>query len=154
MFVGTDGRRILWASSTSCAPDDDSVKVIATDLDVGAGDLLRSYMVRDGKVILKADAIPFSDLKVAMITPYGINCGIATYSKYLCDAMRPMVRELRIFAEKADGADDNASDNIVRCWDRAGNYTDMLAAIAGYDPDVSTSSTSTVVLTMARSGTL
>jgi glycosyltransferase involved in cell wall biosynthesis len=98
---------------------------------------LSDIIVRDGEIIPAAD-VQTKDLRIAMISDYGINCGIATYTKYLCDAMRPLVKELKIFAEVAptDICDRDSQENVLRCWDRRGDYSKIIPAMKEYNPDL------------------
>lgn len=77
-------------------------------------------------------------LKIAMISDYGVNCGIATYTKYLCDGMRQQVNDLRIFAEHAEPSAllNDKKDNVIRCWKRNEDYTELIEQIRLYNPDI------------------
>jgi glycosyltransferase involved in cell wall biosynthesis len=103
-------------------------------------EIIDQYEVWRGRLILKSDAEnqPWQDLRVAMIASYGINCGIATYTKYLCDEMRPLVKELKIFSEFSSLQDyvDDEKDGVIRCWDRSGNYSGIISQIETFDPDI------------------
>jgi len=95
------------------------------------------FLVRDGQLMEK-DQIPHKQLRVAMLSDYGIKCGIATYTKFLCDALRPIVGELRVFAEDAEGIDpaEDQADSVVRCWHRTGDYSRILPLMREYNPDI------------------
>mgnify|MGYP003875043957 CR=1 FL=1 len=78
---------------------------------------------------------PLKKPKVAIISSYGNNCGMSTYTKYLTTAMKPKVQDIRIFAEYMDGVSSN--DEVVRCWDRSkGMLYDIIPEIIKYNPDV------------------
>lgn len=93
---------------------------------------LNHILVRDGKAYDRATA-PWAGMRVAMLTDWGVNCGIATYSKFLADQMRPLVGELRIFAEDAPLPEETG---VVRCWGRRGDYDRILPAMRQYNPDL------------------
>jgi glycosyltransferase involved in cell wall biosynthesis len=95
------------------------------------------FIVRDGN-ILPSGKLLTKDLRIAMISDYGINCGIATYTKYLCDAMRPLVKELKIFAEDVPEGSlpQDKHDFVARCWDRRGDYSRIIPLMKEYNPDL------------------
>lgn len=128
MFVSYEGRSILYVSDTR--PEGPCLE-IPNHLD--PKDVIDNYEVVDGVFQRKLDFTDPSKLKVAMVTSYGINCGLATYAKYLCDEMRPLVKDLCIFAENAEGAEPG----VLRSWGRDGTgYDVLLEQIRAYEPDV------------------
>jgi glycosyltransferase involved in cell wall biosynthesis len=94
-------------------------------------ELIQQYTVRRGK-IMKKGANPET---VVVISDYGINCGIATYTKYLCDALRPLVSDLIILAEHAAGLPEEPG--VIRCWDRkSSDYSRLCAEVEKINPDL------------------
>jgi glycosyltransferase involved in cell wall biosynthesis len=142
MFVGYQGRNILWASPTKYITDaqHDILETPPDFPDVDPAVIVREYTIHRGQIVKIADLHNYapSECKVAMVAQYGINCGIATYTKYLSDQMRPLVKELRIFAEDAEPVDcqQDSQDNVVRCWKRSGDYIRILSEVEKFDPDV------------------
>lgn len=98
---------------------------------------LSLYLIRKGR-LMKRDQIPWQDMRVAVISDWGINCGIATYTKYLCNQLRPLVADLRIFAEDANPefCENDETDKVTRCWNRAGDYSSIREHIEKFNPDV------------------
>lgn len=98
---------------------------------------LSLYRVREGK-LMRRDQVPLSQMRVAVISDWGINCGIATYTKYLCGQLNLLVGDLRIFAEHApvEFCTNDENDKVTRCWDRSGEYTSIYQHIAEFNPDV------------------
>jgi glycosyltransferase involved in cell wall biosynthesis len=141
MHIAYRGRKICFVGSTDFQSPGFKIIERPDNLShVSARELTEKYEIRDGKVLLKTEieSMPWSELRIAMIASYGVNCGIATYSKYLCDEMRPLVKELKVFSEFADSKDcgNDEKDNVVRCWSRRGDYLGLLAPIEEYDPDI------------------
>lgn len=141
MFIAYRGRKIVTVGSQEFRSDQFQVIECPTDLKhLSAREIIDNYEIWRGQVVLKTavEETPPKQLKVAMIASYGINCGIATYTKYLCDELRPLVQELRIFSEFHEKVDPSADDkaNVVRCWDRNGNYAGIIPEIEAYDPDI------------------
>lgn len=142
MFVGYSGQNILWVSQNKCSP---TTKVSVIEVPDGTinetpENVLRNYAVWRNNLIKKTDLenLPPQNLRVAMVSQYGINCGIATYTKYLCDELRPLVADLRIMAEDADPKDciNDKQENVVRCWKRTGDYSRIIRAMEEYQPDL------------------
>lgn len=75
------------------------------------------------------------DLRVAFVCNWGDDCGIATYSKYLVDAIFPKVKEIKIFAEfiKNERLDESY---VERCWNRGKSTIELLEKITAYNPDL------------------
>ena len=97
---------------------------------------LKAYVVKNNVLTRKREE-DWSKLKIAMISVYGINCGIATYTKSIVNEMRGLVKELRIFAEHTDSPScDDIKENVVRCWNRGRDYSRILPAIEEYNPDI------------------
>lgn len=112
----------------------EGMKVLKAPPDLGVSDL-NDYIIKDDKIMLKTD-VPGSEMRVALISDYGINCGIATYNKYLADEIKPMVKELRIFAEENPEAVVDPTDNVVFCWKRSGDYNRIPQEIKKFNPDL------------------
>lgn len=142
MFVGYRGQNILWAGPEKYQTSS-QYEILETETDfpeTNPTHVTEHYCVRQGRLIKKSDlaSLPSKELRVAIVSQYGINCGIATYTKYLADEMRPLVKDLRILAEDADPEDclDDARDNVVRCWKREGDYLRILKQAQEFEPDV------------------
>lgn len=75
-----------------------------------------------------------SNLKLAIICNWGDQCGIATYTKLLVDSIRPKVKEVRIFAEHVDGAEEE--EGVVRCWRRGESMASAIEQIKYWKPDI------------------
>lgn len=74
------------------------------------------------------------DLKVGMVFNYKDSCGIATYGKYLSDAIRPLVKDLFIFAEKIENIEKE--DYVIPCWKRGQNLRECVKEIKSRDLDL------------------
>ncbi len=73
------------------------------------------------------------ELRVAFITNWGDNCGIATYSKYLCDSIIPQIKELKIFSEVNDSPTEGY--DIEKCWERGKSLLKLVKMIKEWGPD-------------------
>ena len=80
-------------------------------------------------------AKPTSELRVAVICNWQTKCGISTYSKYLVDAIRPKVQEIRIFSEVATVMTGVDSTEVERCWKRGECMIPMIKKVLEWKPD-------------------
>jgi glycosyltransferase involved in cell wall biosynthesis len=131
------GETPVFVSDLQLTPDDKTLKCLVLPEGQLTPENFGKYLVREGQVIDREN-IPRDMLRVAMISDYGIKCGIATYTKFLCDALRPLVRELKIFAEEAATAnpEQDLEDQVIRCWDRMGDYSRIPVLMKKFDPDI------------------
>jgi glycosyltransferase involved in cell wall biosynthesis len=72
-------------------------------------------------------------MRLAVICNWGDACGIATYAKYLIDALRPLVGELRIFAEDTG---QGKTDGIDYCWKRGRSMEEAIRRVIAWRPSV------------------
>lgn len=69
--------------------------------------------------------------RVAVLANYGDQCGIATYAKYLVDAMRPLVDDLKIFAEDTG---QEREDGVEYCWRRGESMRAAVGRLKDWGP--------------------
>ncbi len=77
---------------------------------------------------------PFARRKknVGWITSWNCKCGIATYSRFLVDALVDEGCQVRIFAAKSESTPGPDGPNVVRCWtDCRGGVDELLETMAG-----------------------
>lgn len=91
------------------------------------------FLVREGKLFHR-DEVPHWLKRIAMICDWGVTCGIATYSKYLTESLKPHVKAVHIFAEDSASLPEEAG--VTRCWNRAGDYGRILPEIEKFNPDL------------------
>jgi len=87
-----------------------------------------------GQKIVFDEKPDLSNLRLAIICNWGDQCGIATYTKLLVDAIRPKVGEIKIFAEHVDGLGDE--EGVVRCWRRGRSMNATIEAIKEWGADI------------------
>lgn len=78
-----------------------------------------------------------SGLRIALICNWRDRCGIATYTEYLINALRPKVAAIRIFAEDVpcDRSLDEA-EGVIRCWKRGESMTPAIQQVLDWQPDL------------------
>src|SRR4051812_23893115 len=107
MYVGIDARGRIQAVSDRPFSSG-SLTVL------GAGDIpecdrrgLIGKRYRAGPAAAKGPG----DLRVAMVCNWGDQCGIATYSQFLVEALRGVVAEVKVFAELPEGQEEWSAED-------------------------------------------
>lgn len=76
------------------------------------------------------------DIKVAVICNWGDTCGISTYTKYLVDAMRLKVNQIKIFSEITQSYVPAPDDpEVVCCWSRGQSMKYAMELVLEWKPD-------------------
>lgn len=76
-----------------------------------------------------------SELRIAIICNWKDRCGISTYSQFVVDALRPKVKEITIFSEHSEGDTQIEEKEMVRCWKRGEDLTDLIQRLKAYKAD-------------------
>ena len=87
-----------------------------------------------GKKLLVGNLKPPEELRIALICNWGDRCGIATYTEFLVNALRPKVGEIAIFAESNQDAGEEES--VVRCWKRGDSMIPAMKQVLAWKPDL------------------
>ena len=75
--------------------------------------------------------------RLGWISSWNSKCGIATYSRFLADALPQEDVDITIFASKTETTVTLDDANVIRCWtDHGGAVDDLLAALAQKRLDV------------------
>lgn len=129
-YAGHDNFDLLWVSYTTHAPL--NAVVVPSELsNITDKELLANYTVR-GETLVQKKSSPKT---IVMISDYGINCGIATYTKALCEAMIATGVNLTILAEDAEVTQKD-EPHVIRCWHRTeNNYSRLLQIVEKIHPD-------------------
>jgi glycosyltransferase involved in cell wall biosynthesis len=78
---------------------------------------------------------PSSELKIALICNWHTKCGISTYSSYLYDGLKPLVKDIRVFSEEGITLTAPDEDFVTRCWKRGEGLLPMVKQVLDYKPD-------------------
>jgi glycosyltransferase involved in cell wall biosynthesis len=107
--------------------------LIPSTLDlVSDSEIISKYEIRNqsieriGSIVAKP--------RIAVISNWKVNCGIATYTEYLVEGLKKIAGQIKIFAEHADNVP--VESDVIRCWDRKGDYSRILPEIEKYNPDL------------------
>ena len=75
------------------------------------------------------------NIRLAVVCNWRQQCGISTYSQYLVESLRPIVKELKIFSEDGGQSDFDKMENVERCWKRGESLKGLLARLKSWKPD-------------------
>lgn len=87
----------------------------------------RCFAIKQKKEIRIEDE---SKLRVGFVTTWNTRCGLATFSKYIINALRDLGVEVIVFAEHTPMTEFADEDFVIRCWSRKdSDYCDLLKEI-------------------------
>lgn len=134
-YVGHRGGSIVFVGSDR--PLDANFEIIEVPINqwgIPDASLLEQYEVRGGRVLPTPGFKSAPNSRVAVVAPWGIPCGIETYTKWLTEPMRERVLDLHIFSEITPGLAD--TEQVTYCWERGKPLTHLISALKKYDPDI------------------
>lgn len=133
-WIGYLGNRIKCVSTTKCNFSEE-LSILSVDIPdcVASKDLLTDYKIRGDQVVKRTQSLPYSQLRVALVGVYRIQCGISTYAEQMFPRIADKVSECKIFAEHAEAPQE---PNVIRCWTRGEPLTELVARIKEFNPDV------------------
>lgn len=135
MFVGYQGKQILFVSDTPSLPSPDhNILEWTLPANVTPANLMRNYEIWRETVVERTAVKPYGQLRIALVGVYRIQCGISTYAELLFPRLASQVAEYKIFAEHAEDVPEE--DNVVRCWKRGEALTELVTNIHNFNPDV------------------
>jgi glycosyltransferase involved in cell wall biosynthesis len=145
-YVGEKRGSVCLVSSSRIVSSDVNVVEVPTNLqDLSADDLITSYRVKRGSLRPRRAKVPASEMKVALVGNWKMQCGIATYSENLWPEVARRVKDYKLFIETNDaptgpvnvlGGVEISNEKVVACWKRGEPLTGLVQAIIDYDPDV------------------
>lgn len=80
----------------------------------------------------KVGGMKAENMKVAFICNWKMQCGISTYSKFVVDALKSKVKEIKIFSE-INGQPEE--DNVTQCWQKGESMQETAKQLAAWKPD-------------------
>jgi len=134
-FAGIKNDKIQVVSDRAFEHNDANIIAIPKEFDdISSSELITNYSYRNGEFRSKFATKLAPNLRVAFVSNWHMNCGIATYAEKLFAEIIPLVGDHRLFVEKNDGVID--SDTVIQCWKRGEYPKDLIANIKAYDPDI------------------
>ena len=136
MFIGYRNKQILFITDTLCLPST-NYDVLECDLpkNVSQSYVINNYEIWRNTMVERNAVKPYSQLRVALVGVYKIQCGISTYAESLFPKIASHVLDYRIFAEYSENIEDD-DDKIIRCWKRGEVLTDLISNIKEFKPDI------------------
>jgi glycosyltransferase involved in cell wall biosynthesis len=145
-YAGVKNERICFVSDE--APHNASVEIVVVPEEmneVSATELILNCKVKAGKIVCKCQDKPASQLKVALVGNWKMQCGLATYSEHLYPELIKHLGEFKLFIEHNEHPTGNnlqlgqislTKDQVVSCWKRGDFLQDLIVEIKSYDPDI------------------
>lgn len=108
-------------------------------------DLITNYRFSSGEIKLKHSCKPASEIKLALVGNWKMECGIAAYSDNLWAATSKHVKEFKLFIEEQDSYIDSIykigdrilnEDQVIPCWKRGSSLQALVEQLKAYDPDI------------------
>lgn len=144
-FVGVKDGSIRVVSNAFFVNEGLEVVELPDDLKGIEGyNLMLNYHLKDGKIESKKIKKPAKDLKIAFITNWKMECGIASFGYNLYSEIIKHIKDFKLFIEKNDSPIEeldlingiNYPDKIVQCWERGKSLSLLVNEIKKYDPDI------------------
>lgn len=147
-YVGAKNGSIRMASSAAMKVSDPNIEVVKVpdELEhVTAHDLMTGFRVHSGTLRKRRATVSSSELKLAFVGNWKMQCGISTYAESLLPEIVKRIGGVRLFIEKNDqptsplnvvGDATLLDEDVVQCWKRGEPLGELIGAIRDYDPDV------------------
>lgn len=112
---------------------------------VSPNELITNYKLKNNKIVSKLSQKSAKELRVALVSNWKMQCGIATYADFLWTEATKHLGHFKLFIEKNDAATGPLTqigertipeDQIVSCWKRGESLQELVSEIKKYDPDV------------------
>lgn len=138
-YIGAIDGKIRVISDTEFHNDEFEVLELLEELsNISPQELIMNYKVKDKKLESKFFRKKAKELRIALVSNYGMMCGIASYSASLYKELMPMLGDYHVFAERNDDVDvsEIPEDKISFCWKRGESLNDLADKIRDYNPDI------------------
>lgn len=111
---------------------------------VSLSSLILNYKYHNKKFYNKKESKNLKDLKLALVSNWKINCGIATYAEKLYYNIIPQLGDYKLFIEKNDFIEPINQikdltlpiDKVEPCWKRGEPLEELINNIKEYNPDI------------------
>ena len=112
---------------------------------ISSKDLILSGQIKNGEICCKLLKKPASQMKIALVSNWKMQCGIASYAENLWSKVIKHVGDFKLFTEYNENPtgllnqmDDQIIplDKIAPCWERGQSLKSLIKEIKDYDPDI------------------
>jgi glycosyltransferase involved in cell wall biosynthesis len=145
-FAGIKNNQVCVLSDTTFAHADFQVIELPTNLQaLSLQELIANYKVRCNQLVPKRNQSTASNLKVAFVGNWKMQCGISTYGECLWPQVAKRVGDFKLFIERNEnptspfnqlGEQTLSDQQITQCWMRGNPLQELASQIKEYDPDI------------------
>lgn len=144
-FAGIKNGKIAIISNKEFASSDFIIRQIPEEFNhISSDELIVNYKFSDEKFINKNLQLKISDLKIAFVSNWKMECGIATYADKLFPEIIKNVKDYKLFVEDNVFTEDIykigniaiEKDKIDVCWKRGESLINLSKKIKEYNPDI------------------
>lgn len=147
-YAGVKGGSIQLVTTSAFHPSDPDVTIIEIPKEyahISAADIITNFRLKGGVIRPRRVTKPASELKLAFVGNWKMQCGIATYSESLLPEVAKYFGDVKLFIEHNDkptgpvqelGKTMLRDDQVVSCWKRGGSLQGLVKELMTYDPDI------------------
>ena len=145
-YIGFRNGKIYIVSDTNFNDKNSQTLLLPSELEGLTSDkLMLDYTVKNGKVLHKNDGRKAKELKIAFVSNYAMECGIALYGESLYSEIINHIGDYKLFIEKNENpihpfdlinGKNIPKDKVVQCWKRGESLQQLVQEIKAYDPDL------------------
>lgn len=145
-FVGVRNNKIVIVSDHKFSDDSVVVYELPQEFsDASSFELMTRVRVIDGKFVSKMSEKNISQMRIAFVGNWKMQCGISSYSENLWPAVAQHFAEFRLFVEKnaeptsklnVMGKTEIPESHVIQCWSRGESLDELVRQIQSFDPDI------------------
>ena len=145
-FVGIKNNFICIVSDKQFANSNLQVLEVPEEFaDIPSTELITNYIISNGQIKSKRSHKPASEIKLALIGNWKMECGIATYADNLWAEVAKLVKDVKLFIEEQPAYTESIykigerilnEDQVVACWKRGTSLQALVGQLKAYDPDI------------------
>jgi glycosyltransferase involved in cell wall biosynthesis len=145
-FIGVKNNHISIISDKYFECADVQIIELPSHLEnISSDDLITNYKIKNGKLVAKLGSKPIKELKIALVSNWKMQCGIATYAENLWTEVVKKLDNFKLFIEKNEittgsvyeiGDKALSADQVSSCWKRGESLQQLVSEIKDYDPDI------------------
>lgn len=145
-YAGIRNGKICIVSDHPLTSDNYKIIELPKELEnVKITDLIVNYKYKNNLFKHKLHKQKAENLKIAFVSNWAMECGLASYAKSLFSHLTKLVGDYKLFIEKNDNPVEDIhtlynhtipDDKIISCWKRGEPLTNLVKEIKSYDPDI------------------
>ena len=111
---------------------------------IPSSNLIEDFRYKNNKFLSKKLNKPLKEIKLAFITNWAMDCGIAVYGKKIFSEIIKNIGDFKLFIEENDFPTENIyqindqfyRDKVLPCWKRGQSLNKLANSIIEYEPDI------------------